>query len=361
MAGDIVDRIYEAAAIPDLWEPLLDEIAQMIGAEGALLFVARATSSQIVTSPKLKQLVPTYFERGYQFVDERTRRLFERNEAGFLSDLDVFTPEEWRNDPIRKDFWEPAGMGWGIATQIGLPDGENIIIHSERLAATGPFERAETTAMNALRPHLARATLMSARLAFEKTKAAMTTLEMVGLPAAALDRRGVLYHANNLFNRMVPEIFIDLPAGMQLAEASANAAVVAAIGAAVSGRYSAPYSVPLPARGGHPPMIVHLLPVAGVAQDVFSRSGGIMIVTPVTMGEVSSAQLIQGLFDLTPAEARVARAIGNGETIAAIAAGHQVAEPTVRNQLREIFAKTGVHRQAELVGLLRGIPPMPGG
>jgi hypothetical protein len=29
--------------------------------------------------------------------------------------------------------------------------------------------------------------------------------------------------------------------------------------------------------------------------------------------------------------------------------------------LREIFAKTGVHRQAELVGLLRGIPPMPGG
>jgi DNA-binding CsgD family transcriptional regulator len=98
-----------------------------------------------------------------------------------------------------------------------------------------------------------------------------------------------------------------------------------------------------------------------VAQDVFSRSGAIMIVTPVTMGEVSSAQLIQGLFDLTPAEARVARAIGNGETIAAIAAGHQVAEPTVRNQLREIFAKTGVHRQAELVGLLRGIPPMPGG
>lgn len=347
--------------MPELWEPLLSTISDMMRAEGALLFVARASSGQVVVSPKIRDLANGYFERGYQYTDERTRRLFERGEAGFLTDLDVFTYDEWLHDPIRKAYWEPVGLGWGIATQIGLPSGENIIIHAERLEKIGPFDKVETATMNALRPHLARAALMSARLAFEKTKAAMMALEMVGLPAAALDRHGVLYLANGLFNQMVPAVFVDLPSGMRVSETSVNVALTSAIEAAVSGRYSTPYSVPLPAREGRPPMIVHLLPVMGAANDVFSRSGAIMIVTPVTMGDVASAQLIQGLFDLTPAEARVARAIGKGETIATIAAGSQVAEPTVRNQLREIFSKIGVHRQAELVGLLRGLPPISAG
>ena len=81
------------------------------------------------------------------------------------------------------------------------------------------------------------------------------------------------------------------------------------------------------------------------------------IVTPVAVGSVPSVELIQGLFDLTPGEARVAKAIGRGDTIADIATGNGVAQSTVRNQLREIFMKTGVHRQAELVGLLHGISP----
>ena len=78
---------------------------------------------------------------------------------------------------------------------------------------------------------------------------------------------------------------------------------------------------------------------------------------PARMPAASS----QGLFDLTPTEARVARALGRGATVAEIAAGNGVAQPTVRNQIREIFAKTGVRRQADLVGLLRGVSGPAGG
>jgi DNA-binding CsgD family transcriptional regulator len=102
-------------------------------------------------------------------------------------------------------------------------------------------------------------------------------------------------------------------------------------------------------------MILHLVPVRGAAQDVFSRASVVVFVTPVVVAEVPTAEVIQGLFDLTPTEARVARALGRGETVAEIATGNGVAQPTVRNQIREIFAKTGVNRQADLVGLLRGI------
>ena len=47
--------------------------------------------------------------------------------------------------------------------------------------------------------------------------------------------------------------------------------------------------------------------------------------------------------------------------MAEIAAGNGVAQPTVRNQIREIFAKPGVRRQVDLVGLLRGVPGPAGG
>jgi DNA-binding CsgD family transcriptional regulator len=102
-------------------------------------------------------------------------------------------------------------------------------------------------------------------------------------------------------------------------------------------------------------MIVHVLPIKGLARDVFSRASVVVLVTPVVIADVPTAEVIQGLFDLTPTEARVARALGRGETVAEIAASNRVAQPTVRNQIREIFSKTGVNRQADLVGLLRGI------
>ena len=118
---NIVDRIYEAAALPELWPGVLSSLSTEVNAVGSLIIVAGGAERNYVTSPALTELAPKYFANGYQLVDERTRRLFQRNEAGFLTDLDVFTAEEWEADPIRRDFWAPVGMGWGVATRIAAP------------------------------------------------------------------------------------------------------------------------------------------------------------------------------------------------------------------------------------------------
>jgi len=60
------------------------------------------------------------------------------------------------------------------------------------------------------------------------------------------------------------------------------------------------------------------------------------------------------LFRLTPAEAQIALGIAGGETLAAVAKGRGVSISTARTQLKSVFAKTGTHRQAELVVLLVG-------
>ncbi|HZY68033.1 MAG TPA: helix-turn-helix transcriptional regulator, partial [Devosia sp.] len=309
-----------------------------------------------LASPKLQPLIEPYFQRGYQFRDERTKRLFAFDHSGFVQDLDVFTPEEWDADPIRREFWAPEGLGWGVATHLPMPTGESIIVHAEREAVRGPVERPYIDELDRLRPHLARATLMTSRLAFERASGAVDALGMMGLPAAVLDSAGRLFVANPGFNDLVPSVFLDRNTGVELAEPFPATLFRNALDALGTERTGTPLSLPLPSRHGQSPLILHLVPVRGLAHDVFSRASVVLLVTPVVVSEVPTAEVIQGLFDLTPAEARVARSLGRGSTVAEIASRNGIAQPTVRNQIREIFAKTGVNRQADLVGLLRGVP-----
>ena len=101
-------------------------------------------------------------------------------------------------------------------------------------------------------------------------------------------------------------------------------------------------------------MILHLIPIKRAANDIFSGVTAIFVVTPVVPAEVPTAEVLQGLFDLTPAEARVARAVAGSETIETIAKAFGVSKGTVRNQLKAVFAKTGVARQTDLARLLSG-------
>jgi DNA-binding CsgD family transcriptional regulator len=57
-------------------------------------------------------------------------------------------------------------------------------------------------------------------------------------------------------------------------------------------------------------------------------------------------------FRLTPSEARLAGRLAAGDTLAQTAEALGLSKETLRSQLRAIFAKTGVHRQADLVALL---------
>ncbi len=66
--------------------------------------------------------------------------------------------------------------------------------------------------------------------------------------------------------------------------------------------------------------------------------------------------IVAEMFDLSPAEAKVAVALARGKSPDEIAAAGRIAISTVRAQIKSIFAKTGVSRQSELVALLRGMP-----
>lgn len=101
-------------------------------------------------------------------------------------------------------------------------------------------------------------------------------------------------------------------------------------------------------------MIVHLVPARGVAQDFFLSASVMMLVTPVESASAPATGVLQGLFDLTPAEAKVAEGICGALSVNAVTASLGVKRETVRAHLKAVMAKTGVKRQTELIGILAG-------
>lgn len=84
----------------------------------------------------------------------------------------------------------------------------------------------------------------------------------------------------------------------------------------------------------------------------------VCFIFPLGRRRVASAQQLISLFGLSPAEARLARALCHGETLEEYAETQSVKLPTVKTQLRAVFAKTQTDRQVALVNLIAGIPPL---
>ena len=354
----LIDRIYEAAAVPELWRPVLIDLARLAGAPQAVLIVSTGTHFRdwVTTSPEFDALVLAHTER---FPDNiRTRRLLELRHPGFLSDLDVVSQHEIDTDPLYQDFLIPRGYGSGTATAVMVPSGDSVIVHCERPHADGAFGPETLAALDTLRPHLARAALLSARLEMERIATTTRTLELLGLPAAVLGAGGRLLAANAGLTALMPHTLSDQPSRLAVVDPAADRLLREAVGSrgqvAVQAGPLPVRSIPIPAQDERPPVILHLVPVRGAAHDVFARARAVLIATPVVARDVPSADVVQGLFDLTPAEARLAALIAAGDAPVPAAAKLGITPSTARTVLKRVFQKTGVSRQAELVGLLTG-------
>ena len=80
------------------------------------------------------------------------------------------------------------------------------------------------------------------------------------------------------------------------------------------------------------------------------------LVAPLDGRRIATARQLMDFFQLSAAEARLARAICHGDSVEEYARDQGLRLPTVRTQLSSIFNKTGTERQASLVRLIAGIP-----
>ncbi|MCC8938110.1 helix-turn-helix transcriptional regulator [Bradyrhizobium sp. Arg68] len=358
----LTDSIYEAAVVPELWPTVLGRLSGLIDGAGGVLFTTNLDRMRWEASPDIHDTMVEFLRDGWAEKNPRPTRMRESALLGFACDHDHFSPEELASDPVY-EFYRRRGLGWAVGTMFDVPSGDTIIFSFERRHEIGPVDRSMIGFFDSLRPHLARAALLGARRGLEKARAMAHVLAEVGLPAAVLRGPGRLYAANPLFEVLVPEVCRDRLERLAFTDPAVDRLFADGLEMLAQARLlpdaRSVCSIPIPAQNDKVPMLVHLLPVRRTAQDFFSLASALVVITPVDRTVVPNAELLTGLFDLTPAEARVARGIAAGLTLDVIGKDVGVARDTVRNQLKAVFAKTGLNRQADLVALLGGLT-LPG-
>jgi len=354
----LVDRIYECAFAPESWPGVLGEISQAIEARGGCVMTASSAVLNWTASARMIEVWEAMERRGLMVCGDRFRRLVAVQHGGFLTDQDGYGDEaEMAADPLYRDILWPMGLGWATATTIPLPTGDTLVISFERDRDRGPIEPAVVAHLDALRPHLARSALLSARLQMEKARTISETLALLGVPALVFDPEGRVLAANPLIETLSAPVqwrardrvsLADHPADLLFQQA------VASLAAGGDNRATPVRSFPVRGGGREAALVAHVVPIRGLARDLLVRCAGVLILTPVSLPEAPPVELVQSLFDLTPAEARVARRLSAGDTVDEIALAGGVSPTTVRNQVRGVLEKTGCRRQAEVVALLGG-------
>jgi DNA-binding CsgD family transcriptional regulator len=285
----------------------------------------------------------------------RGQRLVPRREPRFLTDLDAFTPEEIERDAFYTSFLRSHGLGWCVGTAIHSPAGDTLVFSTEKAHAKGPVPREIAELLDPLRPHLARAAILSARFGLERARATVEGLNLIGLPAAVLSRQGRVLAANEALLAYAPDIRIAAGDRLEFSSSKTRALFAAACEGSLSPLTSGG-SIPVARSLTRSPFVLHVVPMRGQGRDVFSGAELLLYITPVVQQAGPPSELLQALFDLSPAEARVAAMMTQGHSVKVIAESLSVQPNTIRVQLKSIFSKTGTGRQAELVSLLR-LPP----
>ena len=359
MFEELIDHIYESALIPEKWSAALERMNRVSKSRSNTLFVfSERFSPRGISTDMTSDLLESFLQSDAWRNSPSVRWTLDTRPAAFSSVDDVLSEEEVAADEV----WAPLaarGFGQRLATVIPLSSGDQVTFVLARMRDEGRYGRKEIAALNGLRPHLGRATLIAARLGLERASAMTETLARLGLAAAVIGPSGRVIGSNALLDELHNILPSTAFGGIAVRDYAGNIQLRNGLARISSNSTtSGGLSVPVPAStdGSNPPMIIHLLPVRGTVHDIFAGGQTLMVVSCLERKAAPLPELLHGLFDLSPAEARLVGELATGLTLRDITGVRNISMATLRTQVRAVLAKTGVRRLADLSRLLAQIP-----
>ncbi|WP_378942153.1 helix-turn-helix transcriptional regulator [Mesorhizobium sp. ANAO-SY3R2] len=350
-----MDQIYEAALVPERWADVLTGLGRMFGAPAVSLLAFDDTRPIGHSETPLVEAANELFCSSDLW--KQSRRLqysFEKPTTGFVIAQDYYPPGFLDADAgfhLRRDL----GLESQAGTVVAMPGGEVVVFVLERPRSDAPFSADDIHQLNQFYPHLARSGLLAARLGLQRAATTVQALEVVGLPAAVLNATGRVLASNSLLDQVQPLFVAKAFGKIALADEGPNALFQQAIEAIRSSAEPVVRSIPVGPRDRTMPTVVHVIPLKRAAHDVFGADV-LVIATEVTASRmVPSPALLTGLFDLEPAEAKLAAALAQGKSLKDAAMERGIRYNSARTYLTRILRKTGTRQQSELVALLKSV------
>jgi len=278
-----------------------------------------------------------------------------------LSLQDLMSLQQLRESGYYRQFLEPAGILYIIGADVREPGGMEARLRVSRGPEEKPFGAADKQLLQALLSHLARALEISARLARSESERAVYAgaVDQLAVGTIILDGNAQVLNTNRVAAQLLAladgmrvngqELrFADAQIGRQLQQVVAKVlqahlrgspAVVEAL------------RVRRPSGKGDFGLVIRPVPRSSWSEGQSSPTVAVFVSAPEVQSHTSE-QVIKQLFDFTPAESRLALRLADGLSLTEACEDMCISPHTARAQLKTIFAKSGVTRQAELVRLI---------
>lgn len=350
MQGEMLDEIYEAALVPELWPHVLEKVGRRVRAKGGILFTESNRDFRWLGSSEVGHVMLELLAGGWMAHNTRASIVVARAFPGFVTELDYMTERETRELPIFKEFLRPRGYFATAGSYVNGLSGDHIMLSFEGFEN---HQAAHTAIpeLNEVRPHLARAVQVAAQFQLQRMRGQLEALQAIGAAACVVSGKGCLQVFNQRFEAELGTTFNDRRARLTISDGRADVLMAEALGAIAAGhRTGRSILVRTP---NAPSRLLHVIPISGQAHDLFIAASSILVLANANSAAKISPQIVQEIFDITPAEAKVAAAVCNGsKTLRDVANELGVTVNTVKTQLQAVFDKTGTNRQIDLARLL---------
>lgn len=364
----LIDRCYGTAVDDTHWPSLLKDINRFLEGEGLTLFFTDAELKPIdqFFSDNITPESIANYQAHFHTVDIRMQRAIPGALDSIVTDRDLVDEAIVSGHEFYQDFLRPVGHRYIVSAVMSLDDGGYAFCSSHRglkqdHAESGVIEKAQL-----LIPHLRRSLHLRRRLMTERAQnqATLDLLDGLGQAVFLVTSNGRILWQNGCADHLIRQQDGLITSDGELRALSATAAselqglIVSAVEAPnkPQAKPGGMMTIPRPSLKRSYQVLVTPLPNAP-EMDIASRQlqivpSAAIFIMDLERKPVPSTELLRRLYHLTPAEARLATALGSGDTVKAYAEKTQLSVHYVRWLLKQVEAKTDTRRIADLIQLL---------
>ena len=364
---NLVERVYDAALDPSAWPAFLSAYAGASGSVTAGFSYGGPNgcggSAWVNVDPAFLRDYNAYYG-SINAYNASVRRLVEN--------LGRRTPVVWigqsllADDALEKteyyaDFLRPHDL-FHLCGAFLVREGLRIsaALSSYRPRRAGPFDRNAIRLAELLTPHVRRAIRIEEKLhgIRRENQAMLEAFDQLQSGVILLDARGRVVLVNRAAGQLLAaRDGLTLDRGELRAATSSETLRLRQLvrGAAATGAgrgVASGGAVRLPRPSLKTPLsvLVSPLPSRGAAPGP-ERPAVVVFVEDPDRTELSCGALLSRMYGLTPAEASLAARLVEGRSVSEAAEEQEISILTARTQLKQVYSKTGVGRQADLVRL----------
>ena len=354
----IVNALNAAALDPGRWDSALEAIAREARAFGVVVFPLEGLLPYVPATASMGEAFETYVRDGWVNKDERTihgkKKVIQK---GLVTDEDIMPESARKRSPYYQEFLGGVGLNGGYAA-VRVGSGDQIwSLTLHRRLQEGQFSDAELQDLARLSVQLHGTAQIASVLGLARGEAALAAFDVAGKAALLLNRAGEVVRANECAEKLLDNDVRIEKKRLCCSDRQATDRFDRSIKRLLwSGERSgiAPISFPRTVRS---PVLVYLMRSFQLTDTPLSAYHAIAVLVDPDARLHTTIRTLQANFGLTPAEARIALSLQKGGDLQSAATQLNVSPETVRTQVKSIFAKTGVKRQAELVALLSNLLP----